>query len=223
MSSRIGMRIGAALFTLPLLGIATAASAHVTVSSPDAKAGGWGKLVFRVPTESETASTTSIKVTLPEKTPLARISNQPKAGWSAKLTTVKHDKPVKVGDFELTETVSAVTWTATGDGIKPGEFDEFALSVGPLPEAESLSFSVAQGYSDKTVANWNEIAKGDKEPEHPAPTLALVADEDHDHEAADKDDESDGDNGIALGLSAVAVVLAGVAVFVGLRNNRRNA
>lgn len=226
MSSRFGMRMCAALFSLSLIGAATAASAHVTVSSPDAKAGGWGKLVFRVPTESETASTTSITVNLPEKTPLARVSTQPKPGWTVELTKVKHDKPVKVGDFELTETVSAVTWTSTGDGIKPGEFDEFALSVGPLPKAQSLSFTVAQKYSDDTTANWDEFAEGDTEPEHPAPILELAAAETGDgHGAATgaAKAKTTANNGLALSLATSALILAAVGLVVGLRNNRRNA
>ena len=36
-----------------LLALGPAASAHVSVASPDAKPGGFGKLVFRVPSESD--------------------------------------------------------------------------------------------------------------------------------------------------------------------------
>ena len=235
MSPRIGMRICAALFSLALVGAAGAASAHVTVSSPDAASGGWGKLIFRVPTESETASTTSITVTLPQKSPLASVSSQPKPGWSVKLTKVKHDKPVKVGDFELTETISAVTWTATGDGIKPGEFDEFALSVGPLPDAKDVTFTVAQTYSDKTVANWDQIAEGDKEPEHPAPSLELAAATDDGHGSATADSPksasaagANNGDGATWGIAIAALALAAVALALGLQNaglrkNGRNA
>jgi len=57
-----------------LLALAPAASAHVTVSTPDAAPGGYGKLVFRVPTESESASTVKLSVTLPAATPFAARS-----------------------------------------------------------------------------------------------------------------------------------------------------
>ena len=43
----------------------------LTVSSPDAAAGGYGELTFRVPNEKDTAKTTSLKVQLPKDTPLA--------------------------------------------------------------------------------------------------------------------------------------------------------
>ncbi len=64
MSKRFVLRAAAivAASTLVLAGAATSASAHVTVSSPDAKPGGYAKLVFRVPTESDTARTTKLVV-----------------------------------------------------------------------------------------------------------------------------------------------------------------
>lgn len=47
--------------------VATVASAHVTVSSADAAPGVCGKLTFRVPNESDTASTVSLRIQIPQK------------------------------------------------------------------------------------------------------------------------------------------------------------
>ena len=55
------------------LGVGSA-SAHVGVSSTDAAPGGEGKVTFRVPDESDTASTVSLRIQLPTKTPLASVS-----------------------------------------------------------------------------------------------------------------------------------------------------
>ncbi|WP_368737083.1 DUF1775 domain-containing protein, partial [Klebsiella pneumoniae] len=45
----------------------------------------------------------------------------------------KFDTPLVEGKFNLTEATSSVTWTAQdGNGIAPGEFQEFSLSVGPV-------------------------------------------------------------------------------------------
>ena len=60
--------------------------AHVTVSSTDAAPGEFGKAVFRVPTESETASTTKLVVTLPADAPFAFVSAQSKPGWKPQRT-----------------------------------------------------------------------------------------------------------------------------------------
>jgi uncharacterized protein YcnI len=178
-SRRTGLRAGAitAATVLVLVGGATSASAHVTVSSPDAKPGGYAKLVFRVPSESETAATTKLVVTLPADHPFASVGAQVKDGWKVVKTKEKLPAPVKLGDVTLTEAVTTVTWTAEAGGVPPNDFDEFALSVGRLPaEVDSLSFPAVQTYSDGEVVRWDQVAKDEAdEPEKPAPTLKLAA------------------------------------------------
>lgn len=206
----------AAMFSLALIGVAGSASAHVTVSTPDAEPGGFGKIVLRVPTESDTASTTSITVTLPAKTPFAFVSTQSKPGWTAKITEITHPAPVKVGDFSVTKTASEVTWTADDGGIKPGQFDEFALSVGPVPKVKELRFDTTQRYSDGTTATWDQAQTGGTEPEHPAPTLSLTK------TAGTPAEVPDGSDQLARWLAIVAIVTAAGAGLIGLRNNGRN-
>ena len=74
---------------LVVIGAAGSASAHVTVSSPDAKPGGYAKLVFRVPTESDNASTTKLVVSLPKDHPFAHVGAQVKDGWKVEKTKEK--------------------------------------------------------------------------------------------------------------------------------------
>ena len=226
--NRTTARFFAALFTIALVGIAGAASAHVSVSSTDAAQGGFGKAVFRVPNESDTASTTKVVVTLPMESPFAFVSAQAKPGWKATIQKEKLAAPTKVGDFELTEAVRTITWTTSGDGIAPSQFDEFAISGGPFPDDESVSFTAEQTYSDGEVVNWDEVQKGDTEPEHPAPTLALAASASDGHDSSKDTDikaaasDDDGDN-TAKWLSGGALVVALGALVVALRQNRRRA
>jgi MYXO-CTERM domain-containing protein len=225
--NRTTARLSAALITAALVGIAGPAFAHVNVSSTDATQGGFGKAVFRVPTESETASTTKLVVTLPQDTPFAFLTTQTKPGWKVRIKEAKLAKPTKVGDFELTKAVRTITWTSTGDGIPPSQFDEFAISGGPFPEADTIAFTAEQTYSDGKVVAWDQVQKGDTEPEHPAPTLTLaqpVEDKTADSKAAASKAEvtSDSDStGRWLGGGALAV--AAVALVVALRENRRRA
>jgi periplasmic copper chaperone A len=176
MSKQFVLRAAAivAASTLVMAGSAASASAHVTVSSPDAKPGGYAKLVFRVPTESDTTRTTKLVVSLPKDHPLAHVGALVKDGWKVEKKTEKLPAPVKVGDVHLSEAVTTVTWSATGTGIPPNDFDEFALSVGRLPEGvDSLSFPADQTYSDGEVVKWAEVGKDGAE--RPAPTLKLAA------------------------------------------------
>jgi periplasmic copper chaperone A len=215
--SRHLARLSAALLTIVLVLAASPASAHVTVSSPDATAGGFGKLVFRVPTESDTASTIKIKITLPQDTPFAFVSAQPKPGWKVDVEKAKLDEPITSHGTTLTEAVSTVTWTST-DGIAPGEFDEFAVSAGPFPEVRTMSFSAEQTYDDGEVVSWDEPTEnGAEEPEHPAPALDLVAADVEKAEPATTDDS------LARAISGTAIAVALVALFLSLRQNRRRA
>jgi uncharacterized protein YcnI len=154
------------------------ALAHISVNSTDAAQGGFAVLSFRVPSESETASTVGLKVQLPADQPLGSVSVQPKPGWTFSTQKAKLAAPIQTDDGEVTEAVSVIDWTAgSGAGIKPGEFDEFQVSVGPLPKANTMVFKAIQTYSDKSQVQWiDEPAPGSTtEPEHPAPTLTLAA------------------------------------------------
>jgi uncharacterized protein YcnI len=154
------------------------ASAHVTVSSADAAAGGYGKVTFSVPNESDAASTVGLRVQLPTDTPLTSVRAQPVPGWTVTLTTVALDPPATSDDGDTIDSaVSVVDFQADpGTGIAPGQFQEFALSGGPFPDVDQLTFNVVQTYSDGSEAAWIEpTVDGQPEPEHPAPVLSLTA------------------------------------------------
>lgn len=155
------------------------ASAHVTVSSPAAVQGGYATLTFKLPTESATASTTGLKVQLPAEHPLASVSILPMPGWSYVVTKAKLATPIDSHGNQITEAVSTVEWTAdsAAAAIKPGEFNQFTFSAGPLPDAPTMTFKALQTYSDGEVVSWIEQAApgSSTTPEHPAPTLTLTA------------------------------------------------
>ncbi len=231
---RTTLRVGAGLVgaaAAVLLG-ATAASAHVHVDGEDATRGGYGVLTFRVPTESDTASTTEVTVTMPTSTPIASASVRPVAGWTATVSTAKLAKPITTDDGQVSTYVSKIDWKAdAAAAIEPGQFQEFAISVGPLPDAAEVAFPTLQTYSDGSTVNWNETASGSTEPEHPVPVLALAAAEPADQPAtaatattasATADSST---AALAVGIAAVVAALAAliVAIIALLRGSRRSA
>lgn len=156
--------------------VAPSAAAHVTVTPSSSAPGGYAVLTFKVPTESLTASTVGLKVLLPTDTPLTSVRTAPVPGWQAEITT--EDLPRRVTDDhgnEITSAPTAVTWTATGDGLAPDEFGEFKLAVGPLPESGTVHLPAVQTYSDGTGVEWVQQAQGDAEPERPAPSFDIDA------------------------------------------------
>lgn len=223
----------AAAASLGVVAIAAPASAHVGVSSPDAARDGYGKIVFRVPNESESAATTKLVVTLPADAPFLHLSAQPKPGWRVSLREGTLPEPVEVDGTEITRAVRTVTWTTDGDGIAPDQFDEFALSGGPFPDAESVRFEAQQTYSDGEVVDWDQVQRGEEEPEKPAPVLSLLpaGEGGHAHGAGGHDDAQEASApaqetrrdllGPVLGGAALVVALAALAVAV--RKDRRRA
>ena len=167
-------------FLIVGLVFAGSASAHVKVSGVDAVQGGSGVITFRVPSESDTASTTGLLITFPAATPFTSVDVQPKAGWTAKVTKKPLPHPPTDDDGgTITDYVAQVDFTATGSGagagIPPGEFDMFNLSVGPFPKAPDMTFAALQTYSDGSTVNWDEKSANGTEPDHPAPVLQLAA------------------------------------------------
>ncbi|MGW4157141.1 YcnI family copper-binding membrane protein [Micromonospora chersina] len=204
-----------------VLGLAGPASAHVTVNPAEAKQGGYGRFAFRVPNESDTASTTKVEVNLPENAPVGSVSTMPVPGWTVTVEKRKVDPPIEVHGSQLTEAVSKLTWTAAPNGgVKPGEFQEFPVSMGPLPQTDRMVFKVLQTYSDGNISRWiEEPTPGAEEPENPAPVLTLTAASASASPAASApaaaadDDDDDADTGAATALG-VAGLVAGLAGLV---------
>ncbi|WP_392967416.1 YcnI family protein [Streptomyces sp. LN245] len=166
----------AALAAAGVLTAAGAAFAHVTVHPESyAKGATDGLLSFRVPNEEDTASTTKVQIFLPTDHPVLGVLVTPQAGWTARATTVKLKKPVKTDDGTITDAVSEITWT--GGRIRHGEFQDFQVAFGQLPDdVDQLTFKTLQTYSDGKVVRWIEQPqKGEEEPESPAPALTLTA------------------------------------------------
>ncbi len=67
----------------------------------------------------------------------------------------KLPKPIKSHGGELTEAVTTITWS--GGKIEPGQFQEFDVSMGPLPDdTDQLMFKADQTYSGGEVVKWEE-------------------------------------------------------------------
>jgi uncharacterized protein YcnI len=149
----------------------------VTVNPNTATGGAYTKLTFRVPTESDTASTKRLVVFFPDDHPFASASVKPHPGWTFKVKDHKLAQPITSDDGQVTEAVQKIVWTATSPAsqIKPGEFDEFDVSVGPLPASGTVVFKALQYYTDGSVVRWiDPSVTGQPEPEHPAPVLTIT-------------------------------------------------
>lgn len=227
---RFGVRTlargSAVLATAGFLVLSTAgiASAHVTASTPkDAVKGGYTKITLRVPNERPGAGTVRLELTLPAEYPLASVSTKPVPGWKAEVVKAKLDKPVTNHGKEITEAPRTVTWIAdAGSRIEPGQFNEFDISVGPLPDnTDKLLLVAKQTYDNGEVVSWDAPppVEGADEPERPAPVLNLVnkpAGGDHHGDAvAAASTHGDSHAAEATGQDKTARYLGGAGLAVG--------
>jgi uncharacterized protein YcnI len=215
--------VGAFAATSVLL-YAGPAFAHVSVDPESAAQGDYSVVNFKVPNERDDASTTKLEVSLPEDHPLASVMPQPVPGWDVKVTKSKLDKPIEMHGEKITETVSKITWT--GGEVKKGEFQQFPVSMGEMPEdADQLVFKALQTYDDDEVVRWIEEPKeGQPEPENPAPVLKLTpaaAGDAHsgggsENASAQSGSSAESDGGSGSGTDTTARVLGIVGIVAGV-------
>ena len=214
-----------ALAVVGLLAVATPAAAHVTVNPREATAGSYARVDFRVPNERDDTATTQVEVHFPTDPPIPSVSIKPVPGWEVEVTYRTLDEPIEGGHGEvIEEVVEVITWTAQDEeaAIQPGQFGEFPVSMGPLPEGvEELHFPSLQTYEDGEVVRWIDLTAG---ADLPAPVLRLTAGDGHGHghddSASEEPDESADSAESTASAEAetpgwlVAVAVAGLAVAV---------
>ena len=230
--ARVGVGIGAT--TAALLALPGIAQAHVTVQPGSAEGGGFSVVSFRVPNERDNASTTQLRVTLPQDQPIGSVQTTPVPGWRISTATRQLDQPLEMFGEQLDTVISEVTWTATGGGIRPGQFQDFDLSLGQLPKSGKLVFNTLQTYSSGEKVNWNQVsADPSVEPEHPAPVLTITpaaadggaapTDAGSQEEQVTPQGDTVLDSTLPLVVSGAALVLSLVAVVLARRRNGRPA
>ncbi|WP_428966616.1 DUF1775 domain-containing protein [Micromonospora fluostatini] len=168
--SRTGPLTALAVAVAGVLGWpAPALAADVTSTPAQARQGDPVKLEIVVPEERPGTRTRQVELRLPAQAPVAEAYPMSVDGWAPTITSRTLDEPVVSLHGPRVETVTAaVTWIRVGGG--GGGPHRFAVSMGPLPQAERMTFEVVQTYADGTVVRWADPAGGT----HPAPVLTLL-------------------------------------------------
>ncbi|MCX5069891.1 YcnI family protein [Micromonospora lupini] len=147
---------------------AAAHAADVTTTPTEARQGDAVRLEFSVPEERAGTKTTRIEVRLPADAPVAEVYPMSVDGWAPKISSRTLDTPVAgIHSSGVSTVTTAVTWVRVGTGASGPA--RLALSMGPLPQAERLTFEVVQTYADGTVVRW-----ADASGTHRAPVLTLL-------------------------------------------------
>jgi periplasmic copper chaperone A len=214
---RLGLAVAAS--TVAVIALPLPAQAHVEVQPGAVPGGDFAVVALRVPNERDDAATTKVRVILPRTPALGSVQTTAMPGWATRTVTRKLAKPIDMFGAKVDRVVSEVTWTATQGGVRPGQFQDFELSLGQLPTSGRLVFTALQTYGDGEVVRWNEVsADAAVEPEHPAPTLTLTAPEAEEGAAdagasgATAGSSPEGSAGVDVAVSAQATKAAKAAV-----------
>lgn len=133
--------------------LASAAMAHAKVSPPIVQKGTDNVFTVAVPTESETATTTTVELTVPEGFGIDAV--MPAPGWKIDAQ--------KTGSGENAD-ITKITWS--GGKLPSDEATDFEF-VGGADSAKSYTFGIRQTYSDGKVVDW----AGPESSDAPAPVV----------------------------------------------------
>ncbi|HUI02462.1 MAG TPA: YcnI family protein [Acidimicrobiales bacterium] len=205
--------------------------AHVTVHPATLPSGSSDvELTFRCPNERDDANTVMLQVFFPTNLPLLTVDVLPVPGWTSTVQTQTLPKPIDTDDGPVSQIVSEVTWKATAGGIAQGQYEDFDVAVGAVPDkAAQLVFKALQTYSSGEIVRWIEVPEaGQPEPDTPAPIVTLTAGSSSTAASTPARESSAAVNGGQSGTDAVSVAalvvaslsLAGVA-WVGFVIRRR--
>ena len=198
------------LAVISLFFFSSSAEAHVTVMPKTSTTGAWETYTLKVPVEKDMATT---KVTIKVPQGVEVMSYQPVPGWTY---TTEKDASGKIKTF---------TFEATGEGILPGQFQQFVYVAKNPVQATKAAWDAFQYYKDGTVVEWT----GDEESDAPHSLTDIVTSsttvqteknqtqntEKTKTEVAEKSTETA--MSLPLILSGLATVLALIALFLAIR------
>ncbi len=173
MNWKAGLKIAAA--AVCLVGVATAANAHLIVENFKGRANYNEFLNLMVPHGCGPLATTEIRMKIPASVPL--FAPEEKDGWETELVMRKLDEPIKRGNQTISEVYDEVIWRGNLPATHLGVFKFLARITGPVGSV--VPFKTIQTCGD-TQERWVDVVE-DGEPGWkmwaqgaPAPFVVIV-------------------------------------------------
>lgn len=170
-------------FALLAMATVTPASAHVTLETAQAPVGTSYKAVLRIPHGCGGASTTSIRVQIPEG--VIAVKPSPKAGWTLNTTSGDYKQTYDYFGTKVSKGVTEIAWS--GGNLPDAWYDEFvfrAYLAKSLKPDTTLYIPIVQGCEGGATERWIEIpavGKSGHDLKRPAPGLRLKPAGAHEH------------------------------------------
>jgi len=168
---------GAGLAALAVIVSQSAASAHVTLATAEARTGTYYKAIFQVPHGCDGAATQAIRVQIPEG--VIGVKPMPKPGWTLSITRGAYAKSYQSHGKAVTEGPKEIVWS--GGSLSDDNYDEFVFTsflAGDFKPGQAIAFPTVQQCA-KGETRWDQIAADGQNPHSlklPAPALRIAAD-----------------------------------------------
>ncbi|OIK09081.1 hypothetical protein BIV60_24860 [Bacillus sp. MUM 116] len=175
------------------------ASAHVTVVPKTSTTGAWETYTLKVPVEKNIPTT---KITVKAPAGVEIMSYQPVPGWKY---TAEKDSSGKVKNF---------TFEATGDGIQPGQFQQFVFVAKNPDKAAKAAWDAYQYYKDGSVVEWTGDEKSDTPHSITDIVTATTADH-HDTQPATHEEKKTAETTTEKSKSNNVLPIAAIAISAG--------
>ena len=138
---------------------AAPAFADVIAQPGEGMQGDYAVVALRVSTESDTAGTVKLQVTLPTALPLSSVRTTPRPGWTATMTKFPLNPPIEQRGRTITEAVSSVTWTADPEpGSAPASSPTFRSRSARCPSTPA-SWSSRRCRPTTTARSWRGTSR----------------------------------------------------------------
>jgi uncharacterized protein YcnI len=134
------------LSLLGLLAIAPAAQARVSIVPGAVSGGGTTVFAFRLANERTDTTAVRLELTFPQSPPIAFAEVAGVRGWTATITPRDLPTPVQAGDRTISQVVGSIV--LSGGSVGPRQFEQFLITLGPLPTDGRLAFDAVQGYAN---------------------------------------------------------------------------
>ncbi len=166
------MKLRIPLVVFGLLGMTTAAAAHVTLADPQAAPGAYYTSAFKVTHGCAGSATTALRVEIPAAIAVAKP--QPKSGWTIEIEREPLATPLKgEGGKMLTVRIKAITWR--GGPLADEDWDQFGI-MAKLPDAPGKLYFPTVQTCEAGQERWIEVPVPGESGRfaHPAPALTLA-------------------------------------------------
>lgn len=163
------VRILTALCTaaIGVLALSAPAAAQVSIVPDQTSGGGTQTFAFRLANERTDTKSTRLELDFPQDPPIAFVQVTPVPGWTATVHSRPLNPPVEVGDRTVSEVAASLV--LEGGAVPPGQFEQFIVTLGPLPATGRLVFQATQGFANGAVAHWTDTPGQNS----PAPVITL--------------------------------------------------